>query len=1246
MPHPTGSAGWECWVRNVPAEEVTATTVWPPSEEEMTCYPGSQGAYIGVALPSTTFRDMVLPPGRYLIEEQLTAGDSRTNALVLTAGTAPAAPKVQNASEWSQWPAGRALPVTWQAGVGTLGTDTFVVSFEDMNGVQRHFETPMPGQPGALSGSATSCTIPAQHLTTNGTYYVRLACYRSQGSSGLLTGQYSATLLILVVTGEGLKDVDAYHVVTGRVFTQEGTNEPALLAENAYRAEAQLRGVSAGWVNAASVQAPGQPELALMPDLDEFVWGHTNAYASEAALTAVWPSGTYHWTVDGTMGGFQESDLPVTTGGWPAPLRLLNLPTLLTNTFEDDTTLSWTPTGAAAAEDRIELIVCNRSGELVLQIPDPERDAPIPGTNTSLIIPSHDLSSGVEYVGCLRYFHVDQHRTDTLGGAEATAGRLAETRFPMGHSAPLPVPALEVLTTNLPPGVVAADYDAQLVAVGGTRPYTWALLSGSLPAGLTFEASGAIRGVPASAGTHALTLQVADATTNRVQQALTLVLTGTVPALAITTTNLPAVQGSWPYLAELESGGGLAPFLWQVASGELPPGLTLHASSGVVAGTPTRAGEFPLVVHLSDASGQSQQRSYTLTVPALDSAALAITRFALTNTTAGQLTLSAQPGEPVSIEYSTDARDWVSVATSDYPTNGQLAWTGLGGPYGFYRARWGQTPPPGNPAAPVIPDIDTNRVSAGTLSLTNDSTFALTNAAGHVYRLDVPSNAVPYRADIQMQHVRALGACPFPNGYYGGVEFEPGGLTFRQPATLTVTFPDGVPSDYTPIAYDSGGLEPHLCLTAQQGNSVIFPIWHFSGVGGASASASQASQFANDKQPCPTPYLGEQYLIEALYRLKGPTGEAPSAEALAPYLIQWFLWSVWPGLKMAQTDDQVLEYVTTEYQTWVHDAEFLSVKQAAEDLAANPPTTNLTDGQRDLLSLASYLRKVPPVLARGYANAIVKAHVRTVTEKDPWVAVKIIEYARAAVFLGLDGLLPQYLSVEAAVERFERVWRFELEVESIIDVARYDGSHFVTQVRSGRCPIEFNGDKPNRWELLKGSRTNINLVSWEYIMPNGSRVRPVIEKGWLQTLGLWIDPIYEKETGTSGETDCRQPKAPKFPIDARIITTFNVGDPVKTMQVQTKDGSWITQPVGGSSWELLLQGLHAMNGEYISSGEFAENVFVIGKKWRYVGGTPFAEAPFEETRTFTEGSATERTLLELFFAPKPLRKSDTQLPNP
>src|SRR5262249_31727338 len=59
---------------------------------------------------------------------------------------------------------------------------------------------------------------------------------------------------------------------------------------------------------------------------------------------------------------------------------------------------------------------------------------------------------------------------------------------------------LTITTTALPAAAVNQAYSATLAASGGTPPYTWALASGTLPAGLTLTPStGAITGT-ATAG--------------------------------------------------------------------------------------------------------------------------------------------------------------------------------------------------------------------------------------------------------------------------------------------------------------------------------------------------------------------------------------------------------------------------------------------------------------------------------------------------------------------------------------------------------------------------------------------------------------------------------------------------------------------------------------------------------------------------------------------------------------------------
>lgn len=69
-------------------------------------------------------------------------------------------------------------------------------------------------------------------------------------------------------------------------------------------------------------------------------------------------------------------------------------------------------------------------------------------------------------------------------------------------------------TSSLPNGAVGAAYSANLSAEGGTPPYTWSVVSGKLPAGLTLSSPGTIGGTPTSTGTFAFSVQVKDSGTS------------------------------------------------------------------------------------------------------------------------------------------------------------------------------------------------------------------------------------------------------------------------------------------------------------------------------------------------------------------------------------------------------------------------------------------------------------------------------------------------------------------------------------------------------------------------------------------------------------------------------------------------------------------------------------------------------------------------------------------------------------
>jgi hypothetical protein len=69
---------------------------------------------------------------------------------------------------------------------------------------------------------------------------------------------------------------------------------------------------------------------------------------------------------------------------------------------------------------------------------------------------------------------------------------------------------LAIATTSVANTSTNTAYSAFLYAGGGNTPYTWGVLSGSLPAGLALSSSGDITGVATAVGTSTFTVKVTD----------------------------------------------------------------------------------------------------------------------------------------------------------------------------------------------------------------------------------------------------------------------------------------------------------------------------------------------------------------------------------------------------------------------------------------------------------------------------------------------------------------------------------------------------------------------------------------------------------------------------------------------------------------------------------------------------------------------------------------------------------------
>jgi large repetitive protein len=163
-----------------------------------------------------------------------------------------------------------------------------------------------------------------------------------------------------------------------------------------------------------------------------------------------------------------------------------------------------------------------------------------------------------------------------------------------------------------PEAVVGQPYSLTLQGSGGcgpALPYQYRVLSGVLPPGLGLSREGALRGLPTSAGTWDFWVEVSDQDPPSADWCRP----GKSEREFRISVGAPAATVGTPYSFVLGTPGAEQQ-TWSLIAGALPPGLGLDAT-GVVAGTPTAAGAFPVKLTAIDRSGRESRRlEFVLTV--------------------------------------------------------------------------------------------------------------------------------------------------------------------------------------------------------------------------------------------------------------------------------------------------------------------------------------------------------------------------------------------------------------------------------------------------------------------------------------------------------------------------------------------------------------------------------------------------------------------------------------------------------
>lgn len=181
-----------------------------------------------------------------------------------------------------------------------------------------------------------------------------------------------------------------------------------------------------------------------------------------------------------------------------------------------------------------------------------------------------------------------------------------------------PTSVAPVITTTVLNSMTVGVAFAQTLAASGSTPITWALTSGSLPAGISLSTSGVLSGNPTTLSTFAFSITATNANGSDPQS-----YSGTVNSVAtaptISTVNLSAMTVGSVYSQTLVATGS-TPRTWGVSNGSLPSGIGINSSTGVLSGTPLVIGTYTFTINVANAVS-SNTRTYTITVAAAAPAA-------------------------------------------------------------------------------------------------------------------------------------------------------------------------------------------------------------------------------------------------------------------------------------------------------------------------------------------------------------------------------------------------------------------------------------------------------------------------------------------------------------------------------------------------------------------------------------------------------------------------------------------------
>jgi hypothetical protein len=175
---------------------------------------------------------------------------------------------------------------------------------------------------------------------------------------------------------------------------------------------------------------------------------------------------------------------------------------------------------------------------------------------------------------------------------------------------------IQIAPTTLTNGTIGGSYNVALTASDGSAPYSWALIDGALPTGMSVDntsGTSSINGTPTVSGIFHFTAGVADNGTPQKTGTRSYTLTIVGNQLTINNSSpIPSAKHGLPYTHTFEATGGTGTLTWTAVG--LPASSTLAAATGVFSWSVPVLGPYNFTIKVTDQTNLTVTKDFTLTV--------------------------------------------------------------------------------------------------------------------------------------------------------------------------------------------------------------------------------------------------------------------------------------------------------------------------------------------------------------------------------------------------------------------------------------------------------------------------------------------------------------------------------------------------------------------------------------------------------------------------------------------------------